>query len=176
MSAVFLCSTSRSHLSSIFNFFIELSTLKSGLSFYFVFPPKKEAFLSWLTPAVADLFHRTPINHVVGAEFKCPGHRGRGARRAAVMRIDAVSSRREWEKRLAVRQNTTSCPTDQTGAWWEASQTAWGVKCTACVCVSIREFRRSCCGVHICYHPRSDSGSVSPAIPSLVSCRGQRSA
>lgn len=117
MSAVFLCSTSRSHLSSIFNFFIELSTLKSGLSFYFVFPPKKEAFLSWLTPAVADLFHRTPINHVVGAEFKCLGHRGRGARRAAVMRIDAVSSRREWEKRLAVRQNTTSCPTDQTGAW-----------------------------------------------------------
>lgn len=120
---------------------------------------------------MADLFHRTPINHLVGAEFKCPGHRGRGARHAAVMRIDAVSSRREWEKRLAVRQNTTSCPTDQTGAWWEASQTAWGVKCTACVCVSIHEFRRSCCGVYICYHPRSDSGSVSPAIPSLVSYR-----
>lgn len=74
-------------------------------------------------------------------------------------------------KRLAVRQNTTSCPTDQTGVWWEASQTAWGVKCTACVCVSIHEFRRSCCGVYICYHPRSDSGSVSPAIPSLVSYR-----
>lgn len=98
MSAVFLCSTSRSHLSSIFNFL--LNFLHSSLGYLFILysPPKKEAFLSWLTPAVADLFHRTPINHLVGAEFKCPGHRGRGARCAAVMRIDAVSSRREWEK------------------------------------------------------------------------------
>lgn len=112
MSAVF-----RSHLSSIFNFLLNFLHSSLGYLLFCIPPPKKEAFFSWLTPAVADLFHRTPINHLVGAEFKRPGHLGRGARRAAVMRIDAVSSRREWEKRLAVRQNTTSRPTDQTGAW-----------------------------------------------------------